>query len=235
MPGVPFTERHLCDRLRAAAGRLGWVAYPEVSGWDVLLVMETGEQIGVQAKLRASLEVLAQAVKTPERSPGPDMRAVLVVPGRGRDGAVVWGAMRDFMRVAEAARVLVWTPGDLTGTPLADRHMLEAVRDAPRWNRTARCWLPPLTDLPAGVPNPRTISRWRCNAARLCVELRGGLRITHAQFIERDVGHMSSWRRYLVRVPGSRPALYGAPDPTNLPDVKFPHVHAALGLPAPGA
>lgn len=224
---MPLTERHLCDRLRGAAARHGWVAYPEVSGWDVLLVLESGEQIGVQAKMRPSMEVLAQAVRRPERAPGPDIRAVLIPSHTSHATA------RDFVHVAEACRLLLLTAGDLSDTPLAARHLLEDVRDAPRWNRTARLWLPPLTDLPAGVPNPRTISRWRCNAARLCTELRKGLTLTRTDFDQWDVGSMSSWRRSLGRIPGTRPARYGVIDPSKLPDVKFPHVHAALGLPAP--
>lgn len=231
-PASPLTERHLCDRLRAAAGRFGALAYPEVSGWDVLLVLESGEQIGVQAKMRANIEVLAQAVRHAERGPGPDMRAVLVSDFGARDTHA-----REFRAVCDAARLIVWSALDMNDTPSGLRHFASTITNAPRWQRSARLWLPPLTDLPAGVPNPRSISRWRCNAAQLCTELRTGLTLTAAELTARDVGSLSTWTRgqrgWLVRVPGSSPARYGAADPNRLPDVKFPHVHAALGLPAP--
>ncbi len=223
-PATPLTERHLCDRLRAVSQQLGWKAYPEVSGWDLLLVLESGEQVGVQAKLRATLEVLAQAARPRERAPGPDIRLVLI------PSFPTWNGRRDFLDVAQAARLAVTTALDLNAGAAP---FLETLRDAPRWNRTASLWLPPLTDLPAGVPAPRTISKWRCEAAKLCVELRAGGTITARDFAARGLGSMTSWRSALARIPGTRPARYGVTDPAKLPDVKFPHVHVALGLPAP--
>lgn len=248
---VPKTERELCEMFRAAVS--GWaVVYPEQSDWDMLAVLGDGTQVGIQAKLKANFDVVAQAIRIGGRStaspcssarwrriteprhagPGPDIRAVLVPSANA--------AMID---VAAACNVLVLEQHDLA--PVAskwDRSVEDGVRrwgssleeqiaKAPRWPTTKRVWLPPFVpDLPAGVPAPRTVSPWKVNAAKLCAELRAGLTPTSAE-VEARVGSFSRWRLWLDRVPGTKPARYRLVDPMKLPDVEFPEVARGLGLP----
>ena len=48
---------------RFGAGRSPvWTPYAETAGWDILLVAADGTQIGVQAKLRFNLKVIAQSI-----------------------------------------------------------------------------------------------------------------------------------------------------------------------------
>ena len=68
-----------------AAKKSGFKVYPETSNWDILLVGPDGsdDQHGVQAKLRANVDVLAQTVPQRERwgvdpFTGPRYRCVAV-------------------------------------------------------------------------------------------------------------------------------------------------------------
>lgn len=215
------SERALCETLRWAALRLGARFYPECSGWDALLVLESGEQMGVQAKLVSNLDVLGQAIeKRGKGLVGPDMRAVLVPRVRARH----------FEAVAAGLRVTVlepWTIEDPT-------RFAAAIERAARWETESRCWVPPYEpDHPAGVPAPRTVSRWRVEAARLCAELREGKTFTAREIEARHVGRMSTWYRWLERVPGTRPARYRPMPRAWLPDRSFPEVARGLGLPEP--
>ncbi len=79
----PFrTEADLCARFIAALPQ-GWTAYAECRGWDILLVrVDDGFQVGIQAKLRLNTDVVSQAIEeyagySADRA-GPDCRAVLV-------------------------------------------------------------------------------------------------------------------------------------------------------------
>ena len=78
------TEAELCADFITWVKSPVWTPYAETAGWDILLVAADGTQIGVQAKLRINLKVIAQSI--PDRwshwhDSGPDFRAVLV-PGR---------------------------------------------------------------------------------------------------------------------------------------------------------
>jgi hypothetical protein len=225
----PFaSERELCDLLRDVSTRVDkrepWRCYPEQGGWDLLLVLPGGEQIGVQAKLRAGFEVLSQAMRPRRRTePGPDVHAVLVPE-----------ASIAFCDVARELEILV-----IRGNVLRnyDGHLSLGhwVSRAPRRLHDERCWLPPyVPDAPAGVPAPRTVSPWKVGAARICARLRSGEHVTAAEIRAAGAGSMSTWRRWLTAVPGtSRPAKYKPLPWARLPDLAFPDVAAGLGLPRP--
>jgi hypothetical protein len=77
------TEAVLCDYFIAEANAVaGWTCYPETGGFDVLLVHDSGRQIGVEAKLQLNTKVAEQVL--PHHScyttgnPGPDHRVVIV-------------------------------------------------------------------------------------------------------------------------------------------------------------
>jgi hypothetical protein len=169
---TPENEVKLCEELILVACMEGFRVFPEVNGWDLIIVDDTGVQLGIQAKMRPNLEVLAQAVR--RRYEGPRYRAVLV-PRSSR-------AFRD---VAYELGVSVFT--------------LQMIRaHARRWNRIKfpKCsdrlfvfenmkewsdktlWLPPVPGAcPAGSPAPRPLTQWRVKAIELCflLEERGFL------------------------------------------------------------
>lgn len=243
---APKSERELCDMFRAAV-RDWAVVYPEQGDWDMLVVLADGTQVGIQAKLKASFDVVAQALRIgggttregigsarwrsvtmPRPSgPGPDIRAVLVPTASD--------AMLD---VAHACNVLVIEQWDLAVRTRRSDHgpalygsLEEQLGRAPRWPTSRRVWVPPFVpDLPAGVPSPRGVSPWKVNAAKLCAELRAGLTPTSAE-VEARVGSFSRWRLWLERIPGTKPARYRLTDPMKLPDMEFPEVARGLGLP----
>jgi len=96
------SEAALCADFSVAAAAQGWTIYPETSGWDLLLV-KGGTQIGVQAKLRPNLKVLAQAAQPLQWGRcGPDFLSVLVPDCEG-----------EFRAVAQAAGIMVlWKSRD---------------------------------------------------------------------------------------------------------------------------
>jgi len=80
-------EAALCSAFIAALPE-GWTAYPETSGFDIVLVRGAdGAQIGVEAKMTLNAKVLKQAVQgmysswSDGEGSGPDFRAVLVPAG----------------------------------------------------------------------------------------------------------------------------------------------------------
>jgi hypothetical protein len=147
MPGLRKSESALCAAFRAWAESQGWVVYPEVSDWDLVLVTATG-QVGIQAKLRANLDVLAQCLGA-----GPKLRAVLV-PDVGPS----------FRKIAKTLGLSVWAP---IGKLFVDFGLPQPFRGG------RDLVLPPIvTDLPAGVKSPRQLTQWRVRALRLCAILR---------------------------------------------------------------
>lgn len=224
----PFaSEAALCELLREVATSMGWVFYPETGGWDAILVLPDETQIGIQAKLRANVDVLAQAL-IPLRRVGPDVHAVLV--------PTCSIAFRD---VADGLGVLVIDGSSLRATSRmiewAGAGYLEAVvRRAPRSvHLPGRCWLPPFVPTgPAGVPAPRSVSPWRVAAAKLCAAIREGLEPTNAEIAAYGMS-ASTWKRWLDPVPGTKPRRYALRPGVTLPDVAFPEVSLGLALPMP--
>lgn len=223
----PFaSEAALCEVLREAVRKVGWTFYPETGGWDALLVLEDETQVGVQAKLRANVDVLAQAI-VPARRVGPDVHVVLV-PSCSR-------AFRD-VALELGIGVLV---GDVfrgerprsAGDP---SYLERVVSKAPRTTHLpGRCWLPPFVpDGPAGVPAPRAVSAWRVAAAKLCAEIRTGFEPTNEEIRTRGLSP-STWYQWLDPIPETRPRRYRLRPTTSLPDVAFPEVSRGLGLPEP--
>jgi hypothetical protein len=161
-------EVDFCARLRTWAEGLGFVVYPEVQGWDLVLVAEAakelytehgrresnpmtvraGHQLAIHAKLRPSFEVLEQACKGWQGGPGPAYPFV-AVPGQPGDG---------FLSIAR--RLHVGVLGELAG-PVVMVELYHAQDRLP-------LALPPIATrhIAAGAPSPRVLSPWRVKALR---------------------------------------------------------------------
>ncbi|HVZ89605.1 MAG TPA: hypothetical protein VHG72_21770 [Polyangia bacterium] len=169
------SEVNLCDRLRAWAEGLGFEVYPEVSGWDLVLVCEKptelerhgttiqpGEQVGIHAKLRPSCEVLMQAAPGGDDDRGPRYPFV-AVPRAGRGFKYI--ARRLGLGVIEAdaaGKRLHWN------SPERER-VIKISEDArPRRVDILQLKLPPVASraIVAGAPSPRVLSEWRVKALR---------------------------------------------------------------------
>lgn len=216
------SETALCEVLRAHVLEDGWSPYPETSGWDLLVVREAdGLQVGVHAKLRPNVDVLAQALVA-DREKGPDVHAVLVP-----------SCSATFRQVAKELRLLVLEAAfiDPAYRPewKAPNTFTETVDRAPRHlHLPGRCWVPPfMPDLPAGVPGPRQVTPWKVATAQLCARIRAGETISNRQV------RMLRLDFHELELVQDRPQLYKVPAAVRLPDVDFPEVAAGLGLPVP--
>lgn len=154
------SEADLCDWLIEREATRGWVAYPEHAGWDVLMVRERdGFQVGVQAKLRANCEVIAQAADGMARSKRPDVAAVLVPD-----------ASHAFVRVARLCggiKVLHWSSPHRYDFNFLDERLHSATGSP-----GTRHELPPFVPaVRAGSPAPTPLTKWKLAALRLCLLL----------------------------------------------------------------
>lgn len=176
-PELGVRESILCDAFAKAARGDGWTVYPELGDWDLVLVRD-GIQVGVQAKLRGNVTVLRQALRGRSWRQGPRFRAVLVpkVTCDFRELATILGLdvyTENHVRVVKHRR---W------GYTSTDRR-LEIETHARPWEHSEALWLPPVvTDRPAGVPCPSSLTRWRVAAIKLCLVLEARGHVTSDDF-----------------------------------------------------
>lgn len=187
------SEADFCARLRAWAEGRGFVVYPELDGWDLVLVaphggitgfggtLYAGDQVGVQAKLRPSFEVLDQcAMPGGEAGPldpteGPAFRFVACPAPAGTA----------FLRICSRLNV---------GVILEEATF--TVAHASRRERREPLALPPIASrsIAAGAPSPRQLSPWRVKALTFLAFARdtmGGENLTMAHL--RAHGLNKSW------------------------------------------
>ncbi len=217
-----FSEADLCQEFRAWLESRGLIVHPEVSDWDLVVVGPPGwldggwnhdrvfkvdrgqfvpnAQIGVQAKLVANVDVLHQALET---SPGTVLRCVLVrraspefITLADRLGLAVavrevrrrvWGRNKDWERAADGFYI--------TGTmkPFPVRKPL---------------WLPPVvTNLVAGGPSPKQLTKWRVGAIKLCSLLKTQGYLTTADFKSMGI-NPARWKNVWI-VASPEKILYG--------------------------
>ena len=150
-----------------------WTPYAETAGWDILLVAEDGTQIGIEAKLKFNMKVLAQAVPDNYdlyRDRGPDFRAVLV-PKRDESAEKVCRAL--------GLTLICPRPGwNRDGAFEPNLNMSECFGTNPwhYWSPRERCHLPAyIPDVVAGCAAPVQLTDWKVKALRLLalLELRG--------------------------------------------------------------
>ena len=178
------TESHLCEAWVAAAPE-DWVFHPECGGWDLLVETPWG-QLGIQAKLKANLSVLEQAIRHRFHGTGPAFHSVLVPRSSG-----------DFDAVARALKVIVFNPDPNYG---GDGLIFKAfgyhcLIDARRWHHDDEHKIPPVqSHQKAGVPSPSPLTPWRVKALKLCALLRQRAYVTSRDFKDAGVS-MTTWTR----------------------------------------
>jgi len=167
------TEAELCDDFMKWARRQGYRVFPETAGWDIVLVDKDGFQIGVEAKKRMNLDVIAQALRGTRylswNDAGPDHRAILVPECRGMAEPLAMVGV-----VVFAATGHVWRDGEAE-FDRRDGYSHEPMFD---WNPSQRLDLPPVEfEGKAGIPSPSGMTKWKLCALRLIaiLELRGYL------------------------------------------------------------
>lgn len=210
----PFkSEAEMCAAFIEWAKRFPeWTPYPETCDWDILMVHADGTQIGIQAKLKLNLAVIAQAIEQggwyPRRI-GPDFRAVLVPEGHSLAflcnaiGITVIDGYCDRYATGKAS-VPKFTPS------LNDRD------DDREWhyvNPARRHELPRYVpaDVPAGVPSPSPLTRWKIAALEIVAMLEIHGRVTREDFKIAGIDHRrwtqpgwsSAWLDPVPGVPGA--------------------------------
>ena len=200
-PRVELTAKEsvLCDAFAEAARGDGWTVYPEVGTWDLVLVMggepEEMIQVGVQAKLRANVGVLRQALEGRHRRDGPRYRAVLVPKSSG-----------DFDYIAHDLGLGIYTENHIREVEVSKRYYggtytrthprLDITAPSRVWIHTSPLWLPPVVPRRSGgVAAPSTLSRWRVQAIKICLVLEARGYVTRDDFRKWDVDK-SRWVAY---------------------------------------
>jgi hypothetical protein len=183
------SEAEMCAAFIAWLARFpGWTAFAETEGWDILLVHADGTQIGVQAKLKCNIKVLEQAVDSwwGSNDTGPDFRAILAPSTETREslcaalGIGTFSGRRDLpVRPDESARYSFDPPLDRSHYRAWHYHNPEKRHELPRY----------VPDVPAGVPSPTPLTKWKIAALEIVaiLELRGF--VTRADFQLAGIDH----------------------------------------------
>lgn len=190
-------EEELCQGFKEIVEKVGGVVYAETAGFDMLVVGPDGLQIGIEAKLRANVDVLVQALNgdvwpgRPKKA-GPDYRAVLV-PKCSEAFRVVAGQLHVWVFDLSGSNA------DIVNFDLQFFSDFETyIHNHYVWQYNKACWVPPTTfNIPAGVPSPRSVTPWKIGAVRLCMRLRAQGFVTSRDFTECGIAFSPYWRRKL--------------------------------------
>lgn len=197
------SEIQLCDRIRDWAERLGFEVYPEVNGWDLVLVarapvlrldrvhtVATGQQVGIHAKLRSNCDVIAQAMPPPTNGTGWRYPALpfVAAPNPGDGFRSVCRRLGLGVIATEGRRRRYRWPG----------HVSEPQDPFVDWwpeysGEHPQLGLPPIASklIVAGAPSPRTLSEWRVKALRFLAFARKRETFTKADLTSFGLG--GSW------------------------------------------
>lgn len=161
------TEADLCAAFIAWAENLGARCFAEWGGWDILVMLSSGQQIGIQAKLTLNDHVILQALPSQFHSqewPAPDFRAVLVPEDKSRRG-----------QIAQMLGLVVFDamPSHRTEGKHGFTPRLEDWRNWTDWNPERRHEIPETsTDSVAGSPSPITLTPWKLSALAVLAEIQ---------------------------------------------------------------
>lgn len=193
------SEEKLCSFFIGRARAAGWLAFPETSGHDILLVAtkfvktthaHPGDQIGIQAKLRPNVEVIFQAMPQPWDDTGPHFHAVLIPRSN-----------RAFDAVARRCGVVVFQATGRSrrwnGTNSLERKVdLSWLPAGKRLFYASPCWHPEIEiHVPAGIKSPRLVTPWKIDAIRFCLRILSRGYVTSADFAEANIS-MGRWIQY---------------------------------------
>jgi hypothetical protein len=225
-----------------------WTAYHETAGWDLLLVHQTGVQIGIEAKLSLNAKVLEQALAGAKwaDSAGPDYRAVLV-PGGGMQNHLVSLAHHVGITIIQVQRSGEWG-GKVhynVSPRLPDERSLYSGRDWPNWCPVARCKLPDyVPDVTGGHSAPVALTEWKIKAIKLMILLeRNGsvnrhdmkvLGISPSRWTDLYHGFLTADPLKGGYVPNGRTPDLKAQHPVNWTQIETDFDAWSKGLSAPG-
>lgn len=200
------SEVDLCDRLRDWAERLGFEVYPEVAGWDLVLVAtervetgrlggifgraEIGYQVGIHTKLRASCEVLAQALPPAADYPFSYPHFGYVAAPRPGEGFRTLARHLGIGVIDTDPQARTWNGRAKSAGPDP------VVRSQPPLRLDKPLALPPVASraILAGAPSPRVLSEWRVKAIRFLIWAR-----TQENFTTADLGRFGISRAWADR------------------------------------
>ncbi len=165
-----------------------WVAYHETAGWDLLLAHpETGEQIGIEAKLSLNAKVLEQALPGRWASgDGPDYRAVLVPADAIQHHMAALARHLGIVVVAvsadERGRYNTGFDCRFDYRPALPRGDSLTYDQWPQWCPAKRCTLPDyVPDVMGGHAAPVKLSEWKIKAIKLLILLERNGAVTRRQ------------------------------------------------------
>lgn len=145
-----------------------WTVYPEVAGWDLVLVHPDGTQIGVEAKMRCNLEVVAETLARTRYRNRPDYVAVLVPK-----------ASQPLKEVCHHLKILTFDAVKIsrfekeTAAPKMWSRLGIILTDPFLTKDPERLSLPPIPlQSGGGRPNPHTLSAWRVGALRILIRIK---------------------------------------------------------------
>jgi hypothetical protein len=225
------TEAELCDEFSAIARAHGFFVYPETSDFDLLLVagprckgFQEGDQVGIQAKLRANINVLYQALPRSIRASAPHYYAVLVPSAHldvifreiaSRLKISVISDLRHEYRKFDFARLALW------------RH--EPIQT---------CWTPDceVESMQGGKPAPVQLTKWKQAALKLCAIAQERGFVTKRDFARLGVS-MQRWvtARWVVGLEdvtvvygGKRMKAYALAECADAPHLRYGNVLEAM-------
>lgn len=204
-----------------------WTVYPETCGFDIFLVRKSdGFQIGIEAKLRLSAKVIAQAAEGIKTwyvdKTGPDCRAVLVPQSVGGD-------LSDVCRLLGISVIRMYEPVDY------GRRSRQFSPDLPKpdsgywddeyWFEFApakRMKVPDyVPDVVAGDSCPVALTEWKIKAIKLHITMkkRGFLSRQDFKFFQVSISRwICPYSGWLVK---NRDGAWVEGE--NLPDFKSQH------------
>lgn len=223
-------EAELCDAFATYAHRVGWTVYPETAGWDLVLVyrgtprpfIQTGFQIGVEAKLRPSIELLAQLARHRRELNRPNAALALLPRWPSKTYRIVANELDADVRSPPAESERDWPLRPVYRFGLGTLSLPAIVPNGS-----------------GGVPNPSPLTPWREKALRMCIRLRERGEVTTKDFRELRINHsrwvQAGWILHKGKL-GRRYRYVPNLDHPRFPDRGWEQEREALAtLAAPGA
>lgn len=247
------TEADLCDAFITEFKTVEeWICHPETGGFDILLVHESGRQIGVEAKLQLNAKVADQIIPDNHwhryAGEGPDHRLVIVrsiteanagiAKMLGMLGVEVWAPRLCHAVDRSDARSFktVWRPTFEASSKMLHEARIQEDPSRPLgyhwetalydWNPLTRCVVPvAASTVRAGVPAPIRVTPWKMAAVRVIAKLRVQGYITAKEITSQGCSPTSWTRGWLDK--GTQQGHWIETD--RMPDIdkQHPELYAA--------